>query len=503
MYIRSLAVGTALTTVLSSVPALADLTAQDVWNDWKTVSATQGQTLAAASERMAGDTLVLTDVTVSMMQPDIELTGTIDEIRMLERGDGSVTVTMTPEMPFDMKIQSAEDETIGIRMVIRQGGTTMTASGDPETMRYDYLAPNVEIVLEDFSVDGESVTDTELDFNFNVALNGIAGNYTTSGEEPRNIDADMRADNMTFDIDFSEPGTDMGVKMDAEFSDLEIQSTGTIANLTNAQALGAMIKAGLRTQGGYTYGPATYDLQINSDDGAMRIAGGASGGNLDVVIDENGIEYGGLTNDVAMSISGDQIPFPQVNFAIEEYGGLIRMPIGASDEAEDFGLQIRLVGLAIDDMIWSIFDAGGVLPRDPFSVIMEFEGRGNWLIDITDPEALEAMEESPEIPGEIESLNLTRLLVTAGGAELNGTGAFTFSDGPVPMPEGSATFNLIGANGLMDKLVAMGLMPEDQAMGARMMLGIFARPGNGADTLTSVIEVNPDGSVLANGQRIK
>ncbi|MBT8408047.1 MAG: DUF2125 domain-containing protein, partial [Alphaproteobacteria bacterium] len=132
-----------------------------------------------------------------------------------------------------------------------------------------------------------------------------------------------------------------------------------------------------------------------------------------------------------------------------------------------------------------------------------FEGRGNWLIDITDPEALEAMEESPEIPGEIESLNLTRLLVTAGGAELNGTGAFTFSDGPVPMPEGSATFNLIGANGLMDKLVAMGLMPEDQAMGARMMLGIFARPGNGADTLTSVIEVNPDGSVLANGQRIK
>ncbi|RZW02832.1 MAG: hypothetical protein EX266_11905, partial [Rhodobacteraceae bacterium] len=318
MYIRSLAVGTALTTVLSSVPALADLTAQDVWNDWKTVSATQGQTLAAASERMAGDTLVLTDVTVSMMQPDIELTGTIDEIRMLERGDGSVTVTMTPEMPFDMKIQSAEDETIGIRMVIRQGGTTMTASGDPETMRYDYLAPNVEIVLEDFSVDGESVTDTELDFNFNVALNGIAGNYTTSGEEPRNIDADMRADNMTFDIDFSEPGTDMGVKMDAEFSDLEIQSTGTIANLTNAQALGAMIKAGLRTQGGYTYGPATYDLQINSDDGAMRIAGGASGGNLDVVIDENGIEYGGLTNDVAMSISGDQIPFPQVNFAISD-----------------------------------------------------------------------------------------------------------------------------------------------------------------------------------------
>ena len=36
-----------------------------------------------------------------------------------------------------------------------------------------------------------------------------------------------------------------------------------------------------------------------------------------------------------------------------------------------------------------------------------------------------------------------------------------------------------------------------------MMMGLFARPGDGEDTLVSTIEVQEDGAVLANGQRIR
>ena len=46
-------------------------------------------------------------------------------------------------------------------------------------------------------------------------------------------------------------------------------------------------------------------------------------------------------------------------------------------------------------------------------------------------------------------------------------------------------------------------VPEEQAAGARMMMGLFAVPGDGEDTLTSTIEVKGDGQILANGQRIK
>jgi hypothetical protein len=37
----------------------------------------------------------------------------------------------------------------------------------------------------------------------------------------------------------------------------------------------------------------------------------------------------------------------------------------------------------------------------------------------------------------------------------------------------------------------------------RMMMGLFATPGDGEDELVSKIEVTGDGQVLANGQRLK
>ena len=49
----------------------------------------------------------------------------------------------------------------------------------------------------------------------------------------------------------------------------------------------------------------------------------------------------------------------------------------------------------------------------------------------------------------------------------------------MPRPEGALDLELTGGNTLLDTLVAMGLLPEEQAMGARMMLGLFARPGAG------------------------
>lgn len=107
-------------------------------------------------------------------------------------------------------------------------------------------------------------------------------------------------------------------------------------------------------------------------------------------------------------------------------------------------------------------------------------------------------------PGQLNAVNVNEIKFSVAGAELTGDGDFSFNnDGPIPVPAGVINLMLTGGNGLMDTLVAMGLLPEEQAMGARMMMGLFARPGDGEDTLVSTIEVNEDGSVLANGQRIK
>jgi hypothetical protein len=67
---------------------------------------------------------------------------------------------------------------------------------------------------------------------------------------------------------------------------------------------------------------------------------------------------------------------------------------------------------------------------------------------------------------------------------------------------GAIDLTLTGANKLMDNLVAAGLVPEDQIMGARMMLGLFAVP-TGDDAMASKIEFKEDGGIYANGQRIQ
>ena len=94
------------------------------------------------------------------------------------------------------------------------------------------------------------------------------------------------------------------------------------------------------------------------------------------------------------------------------------------------------------------------------------------------------------------------------GAEVSGTGAFTFDNtdlvtfGGMPVPTGKLDVKMTGINALLDTLVSMGFIPEDQIMGARMMLAMFAKPGDGPDTLVSTLEFKDKG-FFANGKRLQ
>ena len=90
------------------------------------------------------------------------------------------------------------------------------------------------------------------------------------------------------------------------------------------------------------------------------------------------------------------------------------------------------------------------------------------------------------------------------GAELAGAGSLSFREGAGPMPDPTGTINLklTGGNTLLDRLVQMGLIPEDQSMGIRMMIGLFSRPGEGPDALDTELQFR-DGGIYANGQRVR
>ncbi|MFM7446009.1 MAG: DUF2125 domain-containing protein, partial [Tabrizicola sp.] len=70
-------------------------------------------------------------------------------------------------------------------------------------------------------------------------------------------------------------------------------------------------------------------------------------------------------------------------------------------------------------------------------------------------------------------------------------------------PLGEANVSITGATALIDGLIATGLISEDDAMGARMMMGMFMAPGAEPDSLTSKIEAKEGFAIFVNGQQIQ
>lgn len=113
-----------------------------------------------------------------------------------------------------------------------------------------------------------------------------------------------------------------------------------------------------------------------------------------------------------------------------------------------------------------------------------------------------------DVPGELNSLEINELTVRGAGVEIATEGSFIFDNSDLesfdglPRPEGAVTIAINGANGLIDKLIQMGIVPQEEAMMPRMMMGMFTTPV-GDDQLTSTLEINAEGHVLANGQRLR
>ncbi len=210
--------------------------------------------------------------------------------------------------------------------------------------------------------------------------------------------------------------------------------------------------------------------------------GKADSGGLAFKMDKTAMTYKGGSKGIEIIASGAQIPFPEVALRYAESVFRLRHPdCPRATRRRTFNMTAKVIGATISDEIWAMVDPAATLPRDPATVIIDTNGSATLTADLTD----EAAMNSGAPPGLLNSLNLPALQLTIAGAELTGNGGFTFDNSDLvtfqgmPAPTGKLDLKLVGGNGLLDKLIALGFVTEDDAMGARMMLGMFARPGEG------------------------
>ena len=495
-----LACGAAATALACAAgPALAALTAEDVWNNWRAAAAAMGEVITTGAQTRTGDALVLEDVRVTLPDPMVQITGTLDTITLRERGDGSVEIVFPDSYPFTIAAGPEAPDDFEIGLLFSFQGIETIASGDPDAVRYNFTADSYGAEITSFRSPDPAVT-----LSGSVTLGDVAGEYLVSGTSAQSFDMTMSAARIDADVRALSPEVDGRLAFVAAFEGFDFAAAG--AGLPGYDTLDTLTALPDDFAFDIAYGVASGSVELDFSERAntLALAATSADNRLAVTFDRQGLSYSASSGPTAVTMSGSDVPLPEISVATEAAALALDLPLEQSPEPQDFGAELRLEGLSVDENVWGIFDPAGVLPRDPASFVVALAGKANWLIDVFDP-----MSAGNSMPGEVHALDLTEFLVSALGASVTGSGAFTFDNSDLatfdgmPRPTGSATFEITGANALIDRLVQLGFLPDDQASGARMMLGLFARPGGGEDVLTSTVEVRDDGSVWANGQRLQ
>lgn len=484
---------------LTATGAMADVTPQQVWDAMKVQFSLSGELTAV--ETQTGDTLDVSQITLSNSangaQSDVTIGGTIS-FRNL--GDGTVAV----EYPSTMTFQSTSDAgqasaTIGMELV--QSGGQMRASGTPDNIRFDFSFPTMVGKLTEIDVDGET-----FEGDFVVTASAMNGYWTQSGDGNRQVNADYSMASMNVDADFDMPDEEGRIDFQIEMSDLGATSNTRFPADFDASTPETLFQSDFQVAADLEFQATEFTVRVDAPDQTTNIAGTLGGGSFGVGMSPDGIRYAVTNSDFQAEGGIVGLPIPPVAVTFAQSGFDLIMPLGQSETPQDFKLATLLKDLKVSDFLWAMVDPMQQLPRDAATVNLDITGKANWAVDLFDPMAMAAAEDGV---GTLDSLQLNDLTVKIAGAELNGAGAFTFDnddletfDG-IPRPIGAIDLALTGGITLLDTLTSMGLVPQEQAMGIKMMSGLFAVPGDGPDTLNSKIEIDESGAILANGQRIQ
>lgn len=496
-----LASTTAALALLSGA-AFADVTPEDIWNSWQAQMTATGQTMTTGSAAQDGDAFVVTDLVATSTKDGTTTTSTIPELTFTDQGDGTVEVTMSDSYTVsfdtpavgDIKAESGE-------ITISSPGLSIIASGTPEATDYEFTAPEMKIALT--KLNGADAIAEGADVSA-LLTNVSGGNQMSAVEGGFDLTSEFTAESLAVNVKAKNPEDNSDVVLTASVTAPVFKVDGSFVGLEGE--LPEALAKGFGMDLGLSYGAVSFDLAVTEAKGPTKITGSAEGGSYQLAMDAARLLFNSAGKGVSLSLSSPDIPLPQVNVSWAESAETLMMPLVASEEVQDFTVLVKLIDLTLPEEIWAMGDPTGVLAHDPATVIVDTKGKVKLTTDIIDEAAMAALGDAP--PGELHALDINEIKVKVAGAELTGAGAFTFDNtdmatfGGVPAPTGKLDLTLTGGNKLLDGLVTLGLLTEDDAMGARMMVAMFANPGSGEDVLTSTLEFK-DKHFFANGQQIQ
>ncbi len=501
----------ATSSILMTTTALADITASEVWQAWQEDAAAMGMSLNSASttETASGLEITSTEFTVTIpqfgeMEAPMEIRTNLGTMTLTNNDDGTVSLDLPENNSIVASVTMGEGGGATSFDTSYEGSVT-TISGSPDEMVYTTATDKMNLELADWSYTKGNVSTEDLPevvFDFALAMEGQNGTYTINRTNGISVRGTGSAALVSYSLNIETPDENLnqtdslvqtGIQSEVSFTlpaGLDFTSPEGAINALKG-GLGFAIKSTAETsvQESEQMSPlGPIQSKVNATDLAVDMA--ANRGLVQVIAN-----YGETAIDVIT-------PFiPPVSIAAN--GMAVDMTAPLISDGTRARYMLALNDFTLNDDIWGMFDPTSVLPRDAAQLTLDLSADPAWQIDVLDLAAWENVSEA-NLPVKPTDIRLDAFELSAAGASLTGTGAMNVDySGFTPQPAGHIDLAASGLNGLMDNLVAMGLLPEDQVMGARMMMGLFAVPGEAEDTLNSRLEMNEEGHIFANGQRLK
>jgi hypothetical protein len=487
-YVSSLA-------ILAASPALAQVSAVDLWAEWQATSATIGQEMTAQMTETANG-LVLDNFMTRTEADGTVSTGQLDRITMTEMPDGSVSIEISN--PYTATIMFPEDvggPMITVEILMNHEGLEVLASGTPDARSYVYSADAI-IVSEGTIANDRGDPPPTIDME--IIARDLTTTYVVTGAEEtgQRFESSGSVASIAGRFDVLPPPDEDG-RLKASFALGQGSSTasGTFVALAAMQQTSGTLPEGFEIAGSSDYAFSRFELSFESPSDSFNVYYANDGGSFGIALSNDALLYDIFANGMETRVSGSEIP-TQIEASAASSELSLTVPLAASATPSDAALRLSYRDLAVSDEVWGLMDPTGGLPRNPVTLILDATAQVQLIADLLSEEVMEMS--AP--PGELRALSVSELEVTFGDTSLTGTADVTFAPGQlVPQPVGRADLSLVGGNALLDQLQGAGVVNAEQAGMARGVAGMFSRPGALPDTLETTIEFLEGGSITANG----
>ncbi len=495
-----------LTATLLSSTAFAAVTPEEVYEINRDVLARLGLTVVADTNR-TGDTLSVAGGTVSVTFPVVGGGITIDlpAHDYVDLGDGRVSVVWPRDIVMGVTVDTP-DETAAFsgEFRIASGGSETIVTGTPDDMTFTTTgeASTFEVVpqLEDgltFGLTGTAAAYTSLttirpgdviSMTNEISQGAVSVSYIAGGEE-------------------GQDGVSFSIQNETEYGSMDGRTIIQLPDGMDILDLGKAFRAGLLISGTSSYEGST-SRTVQDMQGTLSVQNQTTGpSDADFSISAEGLYLGARVADVVYDMDDPSLLPTPVTFEANALDMIYQLPILADPDPSDVRLRLAAEQLAVADEVWDLFDTERVLAREPVDFTFDVAGTVTLGFDLMDMDYYTSLPafETPDIRA--DSIAIRDITLNALGAQLTAAGDMTLDNDDLetfpgfPRPEGRMTVLTQNAQALLDQLEAAGLVGPSELSGARMGLAMFSRVTDEGGTET-VVEVNDQGHVVVNGQRM-